>query len=288
MTRLILAVLSIGWASGFALAEDAVTAGSPPQRIPADFGLCDGPAWNGKTLFVPDVKGATLYEFNPSQSSLTKIIENVRISGTCFRHGRLFVSDNGNARIAVLDGRELTTLAVLDDSAKPVNRPNDLAVDQQGGVYVTLTKPNRVAYLTREGAVLSAVEAIESPNGLTLSPDEKLLYVSSYVPKEIWVYELPQPGMARNGRKFAVMDDGKDPGADGMAIDADGNVYCAGAKAVWVWNPAGKLLTRIETPARPINCTFGGADLKTLYITCFDGLYQLAMNVPGLSPLRDH
>lgn len=288
MMRIILAALSIGWAYGFARAEDAVTAGSPPQRIAADFGLCDGPAWDGKTLFVPDVKGATLYNFHPGTSALTKIVENVRISGTCFRHGRLYVSDNGNARVAALEGHELTTLAVLDDSEKPVNRPNDLVVDQQGGVYVTLTKPNRVVYLTREGAVLTAVEAIESPNGLTLSPDEKRLYVSSYVPKEVWVYDLPQPGMARNGRKFAVMDDGKDLGADGMTIDADGNVYCAGAKAVWVWNSEGKLLTRIQTPARPINCAFGGADLKTLYITCFDGLYQQAMNVSGLSPLRDH
>jgi gluconolactonase len=250
--------------------------------------LCDGPSWTGKTLFVPDVKGGVLYDCHISTGALTKIVEGFRISATCFRHGRLYCSDNGNARIAVLDGQDLTTLAILDSSEKPENRPNDLVVDHAGGVFVTMTKANQVFYVDRKGTVTVAIENLASPNGLTLSPDEKQLYVSSYLPKEIWAFDVTSPGKTANGRLFAAMDDGKDPGADGMTIDADGNVYCAGAKEVWIWNSKGKLLNRLQTPTRPINCTFGDGDLKTLYITCFGGLYSQGMTVSGLSPMRDH
>ncbi|WP_175517522.1 SMP-30/gluconolactonase/LRE family protein [Planctomicrobium piriforme] len=271
-----------------AQAEGPVKTDEPYARLPLQFGLCDGPSWTGKSLFIPDVKAGILYDYDPVSGMLTKITENVRISGTCYRHGRLYASDNGNARISLLDGHDLTTLAVVDTAEKPVNKPNDLVVDAQGGVYVTLTKPNQVVYVTREGKVSVAVDGLPTPNGLTLSPDEKTLYVASYLPKEIWAYDVTAPGQTANGRKFAFMDDGKDPGADGMTIDADGNVYCAGAKAVWIWNPKGELLGKIETPARPINCKFGDADLKTLYITCFDGLYRQRMTVSGLAPGRDH
>jgi gluconolactonase len=285
-------IVSVGICSfllhGVLFAQGPVNLASALQRVPADFSLCDGPSWTGKSLFVPDVKASILYDCDVSTGGLTRTIEGFRISATCFRHGRLYCSDNGNARVAFLDGKDLTTLAILDASEKPENRPNDLVVDRAGGVFVTMTKPNQVLYVTPKGAVTIAVENLASPNGLALSPDEKLLYVSSYLPKEIWVFDVPSPGKTANGRIFAAMDDGKDPGADGMTIDSDGNVYCAGAKEVWIWNANAKLLNRLQTPTRPINCTFGDGDLKTLYITCFGGLYRQGMNVAGLSPVRDH
>jgi gluconolactonase len=266
--------------------EGPVDATAPLQELSTKFGLCDGPSWDGRIWFVPDVKGTTLYSYDPASQELEKLVENARISATYFRHGKLYCSDNGAACISVLQGRELSKLAVLDASEKPVNRPNDLVVDQAGGVYVTLTKPNQVAYITPGGEVTTAIAAVETPNGITLSPDEKMLYVSAYIPKEVWAYDVTGPGKTGPGRKLAVMDDGKDPGADGMAIDSAGNIYCAGAKSVWIWDPSGKLLTKLETPTRPINCAFGDKDLKSLYITCFGGLYKQRMTVTGLAPDR--
>ena len=90
--------------------------------------------------------------------------------------------------------------------------------------------------------------------------------------------------MLGNQQRFAVMDDGDAPGADGMAIDSAGNVYCAGATAVWIWNSAGQLLEIVECPTRPINATFGGTDRKTLFVACFDGVYALPMKTAGVKP----
>ncbi len=115
------------------------------------------------------------------------------------------------------------------------------------------------------------------------APDEKTLYVAAYVPKEIWAYDVAAAGEPKNGRKIAVMDDGDAKGADGMTVDRNGNVYCAGATDVWIWTADGKLLQKIPCPTRPINCTFGDEDLKSLYITGFGGLYRLKMTVAGVA-----
>jgi acetyl esterase/lipase len=138
-------------------------------------------------------------------------------------------------------------------------------------------------YVSPAGQRQVAVAEIKTPNGIALSPDESILYVSAYVPKEIWAYDL-QPGLATNGRIFAEMDSGPDKGADGMAIDRAGNVYCAGPKEVWIWSPSGNLLDKIETPTRPINCAFGDQDARSLYITCFGGLYRQRMTISGRAP----
>lgn len=255
------------------------------EKVPGDFELADGPAWSGGQLYIPDVKGQKLYSYNPRGKKLTVLIENAgRLSASFFNHGKLYVSDNGNAQISLLRGKQLSKIAGQDPAAKPPARPNDLVVDNQGGVYYTLTRQNQVIYIAPDQKQNVAVEGITTANGLILSPDGKTLYVAAYVPKEIWAYDVTGPGRTANGRKFAVMDDGDAKGADGMCIDRAGNVYCAGATDVWIWSPSGKLLDKIATPERPINCAFGDNDLRSLYITGFGGLYKQRMNAYGVSP----
>lgn len=266
------------------LGAGVVDRSSPLEKISDQFGLADGPAWSGSQLYVPDVKGSKLFAFNPLSKKITELLDGFRISASFFNHDRLYVSDNGNAQISFLDGRKLVRIAGQDPAAKPPARPNDLVVDNQGGVYYTLTRQNQVIYISPAGEQSVAVEGIVTANGITLSPDGTTLYVAAYKPKEIWVYDVTGPGRTANGRKFAVMDDGEALGADGMCIDRAGNVYCAGAMDIWIWSPGGKLLERIKCPERPINCAFGDSDLRSLYITGFGGLYRQRMKAYGVSP----
>ncbi|MCA9145928.1 MAG: SMP-30/gluconolactonase/LRE family protein [Planctomycetales bacterium] len=275
-------------ASPYAVAESPVDSASELETIATEFGLADGPAWDGNAvLYFPDVKGEKLYRYLPAKKQVEVVLENAgRISATYYSHGKLFLSDNGNSLIAQLDGQKKITIAGHDVDAKPPIRPNDLVVDSQGGVYYTLTGQGQVVYITPAGQQIVAVEGIATPNGLILSPDEQTLYVSAYVPKQIWAYDVAADGKTVNGRQFAEMDAGPDKGADGMAIDRAGNVYCAGPAHIWIWSPSGKLLDKIETPTRPINCTFGDADLRSLYITGFGGLYRQRMTTSGLAAQR--
>lgn len=259
---------------------------SPLEEISTEFGLCDGPAWDDRgTLYIPDVKGEALFRYSPRQDKLSALLKDAgRFSASFYNNGKLYLSDNGRARIVELDGTSLRDVATLDEMEKPVKRPNDLVVDHNGGIYVTLTRQNQVVYISPTGEQSIAVADIETPNGITLSPDESVLYVAAYVPKKIYAYDISSPGRTGNGREFSKMDDGPDKGADGMTIDRAGNVYCAGPASVWIWSPSGELLQELKTPTRPINCAFGDSDMRSLYITCFGGLYKQRMTISGKAP----
>ena len=73
-------------------------------------------------------------------------------------------------------------------------RPNDLVVDRSGGIFYTLTLPGEVVYVSPKGKATTVAKDIQTPNGLILSPDEKTLYVSEYVPKNIISFAVGESG----------------------------------------------------------------------------------------------
>lgn len=283
----VLALLIINPLANLAVARQ-VDRRVPLEEISTDFEMADGPAWDGYSLIIPDVKGQRLFRYLPAKKQMQTLMpESGRISASFYNHGRLFLSDNPGGEIAFLDGKKKATVAsfesVKQENEKPY-RPNDLVVDQSGGIYVTFTPQNKVAYIDPQGDVSIAVDGIATPNGITMSPDEKTLYVSSFVPKKIWAYDIVTAGKTDRGRMIASMDDGPDRGADGMTIDRAGNIYCAGPTDIWIWNPDGKLLDKIACPTKPINCTFGDQDMQSLYITGPGGLFRQRMLICGRSP----
>jgi gluconolactonase len=49
-----------------------------------------------------------------------------------------------------------------------------------------------------------------------------------------------------------------------------------------VLDSAGRFVERISFPAPPSNCTFGGDDRRTLYVTTLHAIYEVPMTTPGL------
>lgn len=282
----VVAALLLASRPEFVSAGSIVEEGSPLETVATEFGLADGPAWDGaSSLYFPDVKGQKLYRYRPREKKVQVVLEDAgRISASYFSHGTLYLSDNAEGRIARLSNGQKEYLTEAEGSGKDLARPNDLVVDRSGGIYFTLTKQGRVMYRRPDGELIVAVPEVVTPNGITLSPDGSTLYVAEYRPKKIQAYEVQADGTAGTAREFAAMDDGETLGADGMTIDRAGNLYCAGATDIWIWNPAGKLLTKIACPTRPINCAFGDSDSRSLYITGFGGLYRQRMNAYGVQP----
>lgn len=267
-------------------AETVVDPESPLKTVSTDFGLADGPSWDGvASLYIADVKGEKFFRYSPRDGAMREFLKNPgRISASFYNHGSLYLSDNGHGEILRVDNGAKSRIGGQDPAAQPPARPNDLVVDHQGGVYYTLTRQNQVIYISPEGVQSVAISQVETPNGITLSPDEKTLYVASFVPKKIFAYGVGTHGALSDVKLFSVMDDGPDRGADGMTIDRAGNVYCCGPTAVWIWNPKGDLIAKIETPTKPINCAFGGPKMRSLYITAFGGLYEQKMMISGRAP----
>ncbi|MFL6775748.1 MAG: SMP-30/gluconolactonase/LRE family protein, partial [Sphingomicrobium sp.] len=69
---------------------------------------------------------------------------------------------------------------------------------------------------------------------------------------------------------------------DGMAIDRQGNLFASAPGGIAIITPAGRILGRIETGTAIANCTFGGSDGRTLYMTSNHMLARVRTRTAGL------
>ena len=217
----------LSFACGLA-GNSPVDRSEPLKPVSDDFELADGPSWSGWALTVPDPKSQVAKRFVPKQKKWQAVAKEKRFSASFFNHGKTYFADNGTGAIRCLDQKNQWTLLHQEDLSKDRRRkPNDLVVDRSGGVYFTLTGPGEVVYVSPKGKAQTVASDVQTPNGLILSPDERTLYVSEYVPKKILSFKIGKNGALSAKKLFAQMDDGQPElkGADGMCADRAGSVY---------------------------------------------------------------
>jgi len=263
----------------------------------------EGPVWIGDALYFSEMTNSN----SKPPSRILKIASGGAVSIFAPDAGSngLAVDGSGNLIAAVHKDGSISQISLTSGAAtplvsmymgKPFTSPNDLAIRSDGTIY--FSDPSYQNSANPQGAqrlyhvtpgstrtVSAIADAPIPPNGVTLSPDEKTLYVS-----------------ANNGglKKFSVMTDGSlsaasdfvaGSGGDGMAVDCAGDLFVTGndTATVRVYSPAGALLTTIQLASgagKTTNVAFGGADHKTLYITAQGtvaerGVYSIALSVPG-------
>jgi len=172
-------------------------------------------------------------------------------------------------------------------------QPNDLIVDAKGGIYFTDPGPRPVVpglkvyvYYIPPGAKQPIVidDSVPRPNGITISPDGRTLYVDNTVGTTVYRYDIQTDGTVKNKRAFAelhVIKAGEEGFGDGMAIDRDGRLYVTTLTGIQIFDAGGKYLGTIKVPRQPSNVAFAGPDKKTLYITARQGLYRIKMLSQG-------
>jgi gluconolactonase len=194
---------------------------------------------------------------------------------------------------------------------RPFNSPNDLAIDEKGRIYFTdprysghepIEQPIQGVYrIDPDGTVSLIITDVGKPNGILVSPDQKTLYVAALdtgstgtLPKgmhahlgrmALLAYDLSDEGKVKFRK--TLVDFSGTAGPDGMAIDAEGNIYAAipFPKGIYIYSPEGKYLAHIATPEQPANVTFGrGETSRTLYITASKSLYKITVKKDGYHP----
>ena len=160
-----------------------------------------------------------------------------------------------------------------------------------------------------EAELLVAEDEFDQPNGLCFSPDESLLYVNDTPRAHIKVFDVAPDGTLSNGRVLragigmtqdeveaatAGLSEAErhrvlhDAGAlDGMKCDERGNVWTTGPGGVWVLSPDGEEIGRLRTPEVAGNLTWGGPDLRTLFVMTTSTVHALRTLV-GPATLPHH
>ena len=134
-----------------------------------------------------------------------------------------------------------------------------------------------VYHMSPKGELSLIAKPKGRPNGVTLSPNGRILYVANSDERKVYAYDLDGRGKASNERVFLA---GLDGVPDGLRTDEKGNVYVA-ANHVYIFSPQGKALHTIHMGEKPSNMAFGDADHLTLYITAKTSVYRARMKIKG-------
>jgi len=275
------------------------------------FDWSEGPVWVEElsAVLFSDVPNNKIYQWDEKKglqvfrnpSGFTNIVPNSKEQGsnglTLDANNKLIICMHGDRRIARLDdwNKNDFTTVVGEFEGKLFNSPNDLVYARNGDLYFT-DPPygfkngdkdslkqipfNGVYKLSQAGKLSLLVKDLERPNGIALSNDESILYVTNSHAGNpgIMAYNLKADGVS-NGRLFF---DGKalskkDKGSfDGLKIHPSGTIFTTGPGGVLVINDSGTHLGTIRTEVRSANCAFG-PDFKTLYMTSDNYLTRIKL-----------
>ena len=290
------------------------------RQLASGFQWSEGPIWDRQRerLYFSDVPQNTIFSWSESDGLQTyrafsglpegaddTPFDSAGTNGLIIgRDGRLIAASHGKRAVTAIDLDSGDETILADRYAgQPFNSPNDLIEARDGTLYFTdppyglkggdssplkRQAANGVYRRDPGGAITLIDDSLTRPNGIALSPDETVLYVSQSDPARqiLKSYRLPPDrSVADLGVFFDAMplvaDDA--PGLpDGMCVAATGHIFATGPGGILILDPEGELLGRIRTARASANCTFGNADGKMLYITSSDALLQIPLKVGSI------
>ncbi len=264
------------------------------EVVADSFTFTEGPAMapNGDVYFT-DQPNDRILKWSAAENRVSVYLEpSGRSNGLYFdNEGNLLACADEKNQLWAIDPNKNIEVLIGDFEGKKLNGPNDLWVDQKGGIYFTdpyyqrdywtrtamELEKQQVYYLSPVKKEVSVVaNDLVQPNGIIGSADGKLLYVADIGDKKTYSYSINSDGSLGNKTLFTNM------GSDGMTLDEQGNVYLTG-NGVTVFNKKGEKILHIPIDQGwTANVTFGGKDQKTLFITAMNSVYTLEMNVKGV------
>ena len=272
------------------------------------------------SIYFSAIRTARIMRYDPV-TAFVSIYRNEsgKSNGLMFdREGRLVAcegADYGGRRVSITkkDGSVISLAEKFE--GKRFNSPNDLSILPNGRIYFTDPRyrghePREIDvegiyFIDTDGTVKLATDEIDKPNGILISIDTKTAYLACFESIQSKKRQLVKFSIRSDGSfgdKEVLFDFGDKRGADGMAIDTEGNIYAAAGvgkdAGIYIFSPMGEQLALLSMSkiGAVTNCQFGiGEDASTLYITAAVegkkrgrmgafGLYKIKLQKQGYHP----
>lgn len=294
--------------------------GAEPKLV-LQRGAGEGPAWDPKLGLLTSGGGNIMRLSIQGDQQVYR--KGAGTNGLLFdSHGRLLACEPKYRQVTRTDASGKRTVLADRFDNKRFNQPNDITVDSKGRVYFSdpcygdrsrmeMTdaagrKVEGVYRIDPDGKIARIItHEVDRPNGLVVTPDDRFLYVADNNnnnvggARKLWRFNLNDNGTVDVASQKLIHDWETSRGPDGMVLDQSGRLYVAGGLnkknlpaetndnkgGVYVFSPDGKLVKFVHIPRDEVtNCTFGGKDLKKLYITAGGTLWSIRAKTPGQMP----
>jgi gluconolactonase len=278
------------------LAQTVDYAAWPVTRIATGYQFTEGTAWNPttQTLLFTDIPGNTIHTWTEADGAKAWQTPSGNANGTLIdKKGRVISCQHGERRVVEWKERkgQRTAVTLADRyEGKRLNSPNDACFGPAKSIFFTdppygiNPKDSELGFagvfrLGANGTVRLIDRTMNRPNGIGLSPDQRTLYVSDSEEKLIRAWTLGKDGLPRGASRVFARIEAKAPNfPDGLRVHpADGRVFCTAGGGVHVFAPSGERLGLIPIPENPTNCSFGGKDLRTLFVSAQRSIYRVDM-----------
>ena len=259
----------------------------------------EGPAYipHLDTLVWSDIPNNRMLKIKDNNVSEYKNPSNFCNGNTIDNHENLISCSHGGRCLYRTDDNMNTEILIDNYRGKKLNSPNDICVSSNGTIFFT-DPPYGIlsdyegypgkqeyggcyvfSYNENKKKLNVIINDLVRPNGITLSPNEDILYVADTGDniKHLYSYDLVD-GNAVNRK---LIYDFKPFFSDGFRCDMDGNIWTSAGKAIKCFNPKFELIGQIKIPELVSNCEFGGKEGNILYITATTSLYSIELNQQG-------
>ena len=279
-----------------------VIGNAPVKCLATGFDWVEGPVWFGDAgcLLFSDIPNNRILRWTEDGVTIYRSPSHYANGHTRDLQGRLISCEHGTRRVTRTEWDGALTVVAERYHGKRLNSPNDVVVSRDGSIWFTdphygiITDyegyraeqelPCSVYRVDPNGRMEAVITDLHCPNGLAFSPDESLLYVADTGrmyhddPQHISVYDMLE-GRPRNGRLFHKVAPGC---ADGIRVDADGNLWSSARDGVHCIAPDGHLMGKILVPELVSNLCFGGRAKHRLFITATTSVYSIILNRKGI------
>ena len=222
------------------------------ELVGEGYTAAEGPAVNTKgEVFFTDLPNSKTYKLGADGKPVLFLSATKRANGQAFGpDGWLYSAASGSQQIIACNASGQGTV-VADGFAA-----NDLLVAHNGNLYATNpgTGENRVWLVRPDGQKQVVDTGLRSPNGIALSTDQTLLYVTDYFSHWVYSCQIQPDGTLKHKQRcfWLNVPDTEDMSfADGMKVDRDGLVYVATRLGIQVCDQPGRVNAIIPTPQRP-------------------------------------
>lgn len=263
-----------------------------PKLVSSQFDFTEGPASDkAGNVYFTDQPNDKIYFWNWKNNQIELFLEKTgRANGTYFdKDDNLITCSDEHGEIWKISKNKDVQILSKGFEGKRLNGPNDLWVDNLGGIYFTdplyernywqnfkQEIPQKNLYYRNSNGTITKLDTFVQPNGIIGSEKFKKLFVSDINAGKTYVYDILGEGKLSAKKLFCEM------GSDGMTLDNQGNLYLTG-KGVTIFNKKGEKINHIQIPEEwTANVTFGGKNNSTLFITASKSVYILEMNVSGV------